>query len=104
MSDPLVIDNTPPRIKRATVQIKESTATVRFTAEDEYTAIGRVSYTVDSNDDWISSLPNDLIYDTTDEDFTIKIEDLEPGEHVVAVRVADDLGNTVYKTFDIEIK
>ncbi|MHC4156366.1 MAG: hypothetical protein ACYST6_15795 [Planctomycetota bacterium] len=40
---------------------------------------------------------------TTDEDFTIVIEDLKAGEHIIAVRVSDDAGNTTYKTFEVAV-
>jgi hypothetical protein len=72
--------------------------------KDEFSAIGKVSYTVDSNAGWIAALPDDMVYDTTDEFFTIVIEDLEPGEHVVALKIADDLENTMYKTFLVDVK
>ncbi len=48
-------------------------------------------------------MPDDLVYDTTEEDFSIVIEQLEAGEHVIAVRVSDDLGNTTYKTFEVNV-
>ena len=78
-------------------------ATITLNLKDEFTAIGKVSYTVDSNEDWIGALPDDMVYDTTAERFTITIEDLETGAHVVALKISDDTGNTMYKTFDIDI-
>jgi hypothetical protein len=79
------------------------TAVIKLSVRDEFTVIGKLSYTVDSNEDFVSTLPDDSIYDTTYEEFTITIEDLEPGEHVVALRISDDIDNTVYKTFDVFI-
>ena len=104
VSDVFVVDNTPPAITNATVKAKKKAVTLKFSVKDEFTVIGRVSYTVDSNDEWIATLPNDSVYDTTKEDFTIQIKDLDSGEHVIAVKISDDIGNTVYKTFDISIK
>lgn len=104
VSDVFVVDNTPPAIGSATVRVKKTAVTLKFSAKDEFTVIGMASYTVDSNDEWIATLPDDSVYDTTKEDFTIHIKDLESGEHVVAVKISDDLENTVYKTFDISIK
>ena len=103
ISDPFVIDNTAPVIESSNLRTEGSEVTMSFEIKDEFTAIGKVSYTVDSNEDWVAALPDDMVYDTTDEFFTIVIEDLETGEHVVALRIADDLENTMYKTFDIEI-
>ena len=42
-----------------------------MTVSDELSAIGRVEYTVDSDANWIGAVPDDLVYDTTSEDFTI---------------------------------
>jgi hypothetical protein len=58
---------------------------------------------MDSNAEWKSSLPDDLVYDTTDENFTIVIEDMQAGEHILAVRINDDVGNTTYKTFEVNL-
>jgi len=104
ISDPLVVDNTPPAIEDISVQVRKRRATITFRAVDAYTVIGRLRYTVDSNEEWKSALPDDLVYDTTSEDFTIVIKGLRRGEHVVALRIADDLGNTMYKTLDISIE
>jgi hypothetical protein len=49
-------------------------------------------------------VPDDLVYDTTSENFTILTEKLTLGQHVIALRLADDVGNTTYKTFDITIE
>jgi hypothetical protein len=103
ISDAFVVDNTAPEIQNENITVGDKAATIALALKDEYTAIGKVSYTVDSNEDWIGTLPDDMIYDTTDEDLTIVIEELEPGEHVVAVKIADDIGNTMYKTFEVNI-
>jgi len=47
--------------------------------------------------------PDDLVFDTTRETFVIELKGLEPGEHVLAIRMADDVGNTGYRTVDITI-
>ena len=104
VSDPVIVDNTPPAIKSPEVTVKGTTATLKFTAVDTLSAIGSVSYTVDSSAEWNGTLPDDLVYDTTGEDFTITVNKLEPGQHVIAVKVTDAVGNTVYKTFEIDIK
>jgi hypothetical protein len=104
ISDPFVVDNTPPVVKVSAISVKDKTATVKFTAVDVLSAIGSVSYTVDSNAEWNGTLPDDLVYDTTSEDFTVSINKLEPGQHVIAVKIADAVGNTLYKTFEVEVK
>jgi hypothetical protein len=103
ISEAVVVDNTAPVIKTAPVKKDKKTVTLKLQVSDEFSAIGKVHYTVDSNAEWIGALPDDLVYDTTDEDFTIVIVELEVGEHIIAVRVSDDVGNTTYKTFEINV-
>ncbi|MHC5059915.1 MAG: NHL repeat-containing protein [Planctomycetota bacterium] len=104
ISDPFVVDNTAPVIKNSNLRINGSKVILNLEITDEFSAIGNVSYTVNSNEDWVSALPDDMVYDTTTEFFTIVIEDLEPGEHVIALKIADDIKNTMHKTFLVNVK
>ena len=66
--------------------------------------IGKLEYTIDSDESWQGTIPDDLVYDTTTESFTIRIDYekyLPKGEHVLSLKMADAVGNTAYKTFDI---
>ena len=103
ISEPVVVDNTPPVIKRHSIDKDSKTITLNLQISDEFSAIGRLQYTVDSNVKWKGTLPNDMLYDTTDEDFTIVIDKLEAGEHIIAVRISDSVGNIIYKTFEVNI-
>ncbi len=103
ISEPVVIDNTGPVINKYTIEPGNKTVTVKLQVSDQLSAIGQLHYTIDSNEQWKGTLPDDLVYDTTDENFTIAIEDLEPGEHIISIRVADDIGNTTYKTFEVNL-
>ncbi len=103
ISDPFVADNTPPVIERAVRKTDDSAITLQLSIRDEFTIIGALSYTVDSNKDFTATIPDDLIYDTTYEEFTVTVADLDPGEHVIALKVSDDIGNTIYKTYEVHI-
>jgi len=103
ISEPVVVDNTAPVIERHSIDKDAKTITLKLHISDEFSAIDRLHYTVDSNAKWIATMPNDLVYDTTDEDFTIVIDKLEAGEHIIAVRVSDSVGNTMYKTFEVNV-
>jgi len=104
ISDPIVIDNTAPAITAAKTKVEGATARLELTVEDELSVVGKVQYTVDSDTAWKSVLPTDGIYDTTKENVVIVIPELAKGEHIVAVRVADDIDNTVYKSYLLEVK
>ena len=104
VSDAVVVDNTGPVIKGHTIAKSGRTVTLKMNVSDELSAIGKVEYTVDSDANWMGVVPDDLVYDTTSEDFTIVADKLAVGQHVIALKLADDVGNTTYKTFDITIE
>ncbi len=104
ISEPVVIDNTPPAMTDKQVEIAGSSVTVKFNLTDEFSTIGTVKYTVNSKDKWISILPDDLIYDGTTESFTIVADDLTKGEHIISIETKDGLENTKYESFFVEIK
>jgi len=109
ISDPVVVDNTGPVVKDITTSALKNNGQYRIfeiKVQDELSAIGKLEYTIDSNADWIGTVPDDLVYDTTDENFTIKIDakkDLPEGDHVLTIKVSDAVGNTTYKTLDVNI-
>jgi hypothetical protein len=39
---------------------------------------------------------DDDVFDSIEEPFTILLQDLEPGDHWVSIRVTDDHGNSRY--------
>lgn len=103
ISDPIVVDNTPPDIKEADLAVKGKNLVLRFRAVDQFSAIGQAQFTIDSSEDWIGLLPEDLVFDTTNEWITLHLDDQESGDHVLALAVSDDPGNTKYQTFDFTI-
>jgi hypothetical protein len=104
VSDAVVVDNTPPSITKYKLEKAAKKITMKFTVTDELSAIGKVEYTVDSDANWIGIVPDDLIYDTTSEDFTIVVEKLSAGQHIISLKLADAVGNTSYKTYEINIE
>ena len=110
VSEPVIVDNTGPVVKsmKITSPLKDDGKyrVLGIEIADELSAIGTLEYTIDSNDNWIATVPDDLVYDTTDENFTIRIdaqEDLPKGDHVITVRVSDADGNTTYKTLEVNV-
>jgi hypothetical protein len=103
VSDPIIVDNTGPVVREDSIKRDGKTVTLILRAVDVLSAIGKLDYTVDSNDKWMTAIPDDLVYDTANEDFTITIQDLKAGDHIIALRIADDAGNTTYKTFEVTI-
>lgn len=103
ISDPIVVDNTPPVIRKYALDKTGQAATLKVQVTDDLSVIGKLQYTIDSHAEWKSTLPDDWVFDTTDESFTIVTEELAPGEHIIALKISDDVGNTVYKTFELSV-
>lgn len=103
ISDPVIVDNTGPVIKNVVCKQDNKNVTITFKACDELSAISQTYYAVDSNSRWIAAIPDDMVFDTLEEDFTLAIEDLAAGDHVVAIKALDAVGNTTYKTIDVKI-
>ena len=103
ISEPVVVDNTGPTIRKYAIEKNGKAATLKLQITDELSVIDSLQYTIDSNAEWKSTLPDDFVFDTTDESFTIATEDLEPGEHVIAVKIEDAVDNVTYKTFELSV-
>jgi hypothetical protein len=102
-SDPVLVDNTPPVTTRLAVRREGRTATVELALADELSAVHSVHWAVDAAEDWQPALPADGIFDSTSEQVAFTIPDLEPGPHVVTVRIADARGNAAYQATPIPL-
>ena len=90
ISSPVLVDQTPPSV---TVLASGAGGEPRFQASDAASAIRVAEYSVDAGD-WRPVLSDDGILDSPVETFTLRLGDLEPGEHLVVLRVRDRAGNT----------
>ena len=89
VSEPILVDHTPPTVS---VLSLDGRASVRFEASDASSAIQHAEYSVDAGR-WIPVFADDDITDSITETFTIKLGDLEEGEHLVTIRARDRAGN-----------
>jgi hypothetical protein len=110
ISEAIVVDNTGPTVTNLKMKsILDSDGAFKaltFKVVDELSVISELEYTVDSNSEWVGTIPNDLVYDTMEESFTIKIaaDDLPKGDHVITIKVSDIAGNTTYKTREVSVE
>lgn len=95
ISSPVLVDQTPPRIRPAP---RGPEGEVRFAAEDEVSEIRSAEFSVDAGD-WRPVLSDDGILDARRERFTLRLGELEPGEHLVVLRVRDRAGNAALAKF-----
>ena len=103
VSDAVVVDNTGPVIRGHFMEAHHGVTTLGLLVTDELTVISRLDFTVDGSLEWRNAVPDDLVYDTTSENFTLEVSDLERGEHIITVRVRDDMNNTTYRSFDVTL-
>ncbi|AQQ09055.1 hypothetical protein L21SP3_00853 [Sedimentisphaera cyanobacteriorum] len=97
-----IVDNTPPVCTGQKAAVEGKKAEINFELTDKYTVIGKVSYTLNSSDDWNTVIPDDLLADSKKESFTINLSGLEKGDNILAVKYADEAGNSAYERFVLE--
>ena len=89
ISEPVLIDHTAPRVRMTEVNGRESAA---FEATDDASALAAAEYAIDAGN-WVPVYSADGILDSRRESFTISLEGLAEGEHLLTLRVRDRAGN-----------
>ena len=92
LSAPFWIDNTPPRVRVVRQEAGPTAVQVQFEVQDEISPLRSAEVVTDAGD-WRDIYPDDGVTDSRQETFTVKVEKLEPGEHVLALRATDTAGN-----------
>lgn len=101
VSRPIVIDNTPPEIIRMSHNIDGEKLHFEATVKDALSVIGSVEYVLDSGEIWHIALPNDGIFDSREENIRFELKIDAPGEHLLAIRFTDALGNRTYRNLSV---
>jgi predicted nucleic acid-binding protein len=86
------IDNTPPQIQVLNQTVQSKSAAIRFKASDTVSALRKAEFSLDGKD-WEVVFSIDGIIDSKEEEFEVRTEPLDVGEHTVALRVYDSTGN-----------
>ena len=95
----VIVDNTPPVFRALAAQGRH----VRGDAVDGVGPIARIDVAIDGKNEWRPFAPVDGVFDESLEAFDIDVASLVgPGNHLVAIRVFDQAGNSVVR--DIEVK
>lgn len=93
VSDPFLIDNTPPEITNLTGSTASANKLdVRWTARDVRSSIDRAEYSLNGGD-WTPIDPVSRLSDSPVEEYHLQIDRPSEGEQVVAVRVSDEFDN-----------
>jgi hypothetical protein len=99
ISAPFLVDNLKPQI----VGLKASYPFVSGRAEDSFSRIDEIAYSLDGIE-WMVAHPKDGLFDDRAELFTLKLPpDLKPGTYTLTVRVADEADNIGATTLTLRI-
>jgi hypothetical protein len=104
ISDPVLVDNTPPVIGDVKSQQLGNAIKIDLKAVDRTSTVASVDYAVDSNKDWQFVLPTNQIYDSPEETVSFTIKDLPPGQHQVTLRATDSQGNQAFENLFVTVK
>jgi len=105
VSEPFVVANKPPRLilfaKSLAVQPDKSVLLSGYTYS-KLAEIAGVQYRIDGGD-WMAAAPDDGIFDSTAEQFTVRTLALEPGERTIEVKAVDAAGNAATASTKVKI-
>ncbi len=88
MSEPIRVDNHPPRIEA----LKLRRGRVQATVVDTVGPIARAQLSIDGGD-WRDVFPSDSLLDGPEEAFSVPLGPIPAGDHIVALRAYDAAGN-----------
>jgi hypothetical protein len=91
VTDPFLIDNTPPEITGLTAVPSNGKIEVRFHAKDALSLLGQAEYSVNGGD-WVVVEPTTRLTDSMEHDYRVQV-DRGTGEATIAVRVQDEYEN-----------
>jgi sugar lactone lactonase YvrE len=94
VSDPFLIDNTPPRIMNLVGNESRTKLHATWGAADALSNISKAEYSLDGGD-WTLVAPVTGISDSHELSYDLTLDNVPAGEHTLAVRVADDYDNQV---------
>ncbi len=91
VSQPFLIDNTPPELVAFSTMRKAKLIDITFTVQDQYHLLGPVEYSVNA-EKWQHLYPADGMMDSKQEFFTVSVAAEQP-EMDIAIRIIDEIGN-----------
>jgi sugar lactone lactonase YvrE len=92
ISEPFPIDNSAPSIRGIQAEMQGDSLRVRLEAVDEVSMIRKAEYSLDGGE-WKPIRPVSRLFDSKSLSFDFETEQVEDGEHTLAVRVYDRFEN-----------
>ena len=93
VSDPFLIDNSPPEVALTTQAGDAASYTLTFHAKDAVGVLTQANYTLDGQPPK-PALPDGAMFDKKELTFHLRLERLKAGPHSVVFEVTDEGGNT----------
>ena len=103
ISEAFLIDNTPPTLTVKKQEVARDHARIVVEAMDSASVISSASYSLDGKED-VALRPDDLIFDSTSETFTIELTGLSKGQHGLLLRTQDEAKNTSVLKLNFEVQ
>ncbi|MBW2223545.1 MAG: hypothetical protein JRF54_04870 [Deltaproteobacteria bacterium] len=97
VSEPIRVDNHPPRIEH----LKVRRGRVQGRVVDDMGPIARIQISIDATP-WRDVFPTDSLLDSRSEGFDLPIGELPSGAHIVAVRALDASGNQANREITVK--
>jgi hypothetical protein len=98
-SEPIRVDNHPPRIEK----LKAHKGRVKGRVVDSLGPIARIQISIDASP-WRDVFPTDSVLDSPSESFDVPIGDVSNNVHIVAVRAFDASGNQANREITLKIR
>jgi hypothetical protein len=99
VSEPIAVDNHPPRIEKLGFR----NGRVRGRVVDSLGPIARIQASIDA-DSWRDIFPKDLLLDSRTEEFEFDLHEFSGKTHIVAVRAFDAVGNQANAEITVKIR
>lgn len=103
ISQPFYIDNTPPKFTVLSQKVMGRNNIFRFRVIDGSSGLRRAEYAINGGN-WQLVFSQDGVLDSKSEEFEITTKSLDKGEHIIALRVFDGMGNVTIGKSTVSIK
>jgi len=103
VSEAFLVDNTPPVLTVRKQEVANDHARFVVEAADAASVISSAAYALDGKAE-VALRPDDLIFDSTNETFTVELADLSKGEHSLLLRAQDEVKNSAVLKLNFESK
>ena len=92
VSEPFLIDNTPPQIEALDAALEGGAIRLRFRARDALSTVSQAECSINGGE-WLTLEPRDRLADSAVEEYDVRLPAPEGAEISIAVRVTDEYDN-----------